>query len=261
MKKEWVQVFIAIAVALAAGAVIRVADTPAQLGSLGEWVSGIGSFMAAGIALWIADTQRRHANEQFSQERLHAAEMAAEERRFASEALVEERRYQETLARMEREEAVLRGKRSDLRSAQWILDNISPGIRNYLHYSKSAERNPENYKAYVSSLLSNKTIIHASNVLNSVTFSTFSDYRIHRGLSHVIWSWNIHLSSVESLLKDLNWTAEDVNKMMLLDNMRDACSSFYYATLVIASETDPISEEVQREVDVWIDDVFKGLEV
>lgn len=261
MKKEWVQVFIAIAVVVTAGAVFRVADAPAQLGSLGEWVSGIGSFMAAGIALWIADSQRSHASEQFSQERLHAAEMAAEERRFASEALVEERRYQETLARMEREEGVLREKRSDLRSAQWLLDNISPGIRNYLHYSKSVERDPQNYKTYVSSLLSNKTIIHASNVLNSVTFSTFSDYRIHRGLSQVIWSWNIHLNAVESLLKDLDWNAEEVNDMMSLDNMKNACKVFYYATLVITSEDEPVTKNIQREVDVWVDDVFKGLGV
>jgi hypothetical protein len=259
MKKEWVQVFIAIAVALTAGAVIRVADVPAQLGSLGEWVSGIGSFMAAGLALWIADSQRRHAIEQFAQERAHAAEMAAEERRIAAESVMEERRYQETLMRMDQEDDARRKKSEDHRTAHWMMSNIGPAVRTIISYSNSTDKSPHLYKHFCKMILDSKTVIHADLSLSKIGFNSFHYNETSFEAAEFIRSWNVKIGAFHSLSSDTEWGLDKIKPMMDLKSLKMSTQRFVAHIIMIDPETTDFDDgRIQKHATEWTDNLFRN---
>lgn len=62
----------ALAVSLTAGAVICAAEMRGNIGSLGEWVSGLASALAAICALYIAENEARRARDVASATRIEA---------------------------------------------------------------------------------------------------------------------------------------------------------------------------------------------
>lgn len=57
MTREWAQFWVAMAVMAVAASATWMAARGLNVGSLGEWVSGIGALAAAAVALWVAHSQ------------------------------------------------------------------------------------------------------------------------------------------------------------------------------------------------------------
>jgi len=95
----WVTGFVAVAVIGTAAVVYTATGTKWSIGSLGEWVSGLGSLGAVIVAVVVAGRQHGLAQTQFREEREHAAAMVAEAHRYQIELLDLQRRQVEDARR------------------------------------------------------------------------------------------------------------------------------------------------------------------
>jgi len=181
-----VQIVVALAVIMTAGAVIRVAESPATLGSLGEWVSGLGAILAAMVALWIADDQRRQANAQFAEERRHATEMANDERR-----------YQEALARAERDRTLQEQRSADYKAGVWVLRSIGSGMRLMIDFTDQIIADPSKRTQFANIILSSRATIASSRIFESLGPASFNDSDINVTASQLSSLWSIHLFALE----------------------------------------------------------------
>ncbi|SUW15822.1 Uncharacterised protein [Brevundimonas diminuta] len=214
MKREWVQIVIAVAVIMTAGAVFRVAENPTAIGSLGEWVSGLGAILAAMVALWIADDQRRQANAQFAEERRHATEMANDERR-----------YREALARAERERIEEERRLSDYKGGMWLIRTVAPGIRYLNTYSATIVEQKNLHKEFCEQILSSVHIRHVRSALVSLGPSFFHDPKLQALLNVYVSSWNSHMQGIEQLKRDLDWDDDSIVDMVEVGSLKDTTNA------------------------------------
>lgn len=224
MKKEMVQIVIALAVIMTAAAVFRVAEDPVALGSLGEWVSGLGAILAAVIALWIADDQRRQATAQFAEERRHATEMANDERR-----------YNEALARAERNREEVERRRRDYQTGVWIFRNVSTGVRLLVDFSDKIIEDPSKRKAFSSIIISNRSVASASRILEALGPQSFSDPKLSSNAARLLSLWNVHLFAVE-------WvnSSNSIKEHQVVGALRyDAFQDHLNAMISMLRELDP----------------------
>lgn len=226
MKKEWVQIAIALAVMLTAGAVIRVAENPTALGSLGEWVSGLGAILAAIVALWIADEQRRQANEQFAEERRHATEMANDERR-----------YQEALARAERKRIEDDLRKADYKTGLWFIRSAKEGIRTVVHFSDIVIESPDSVKEYVAFILSSRDVKFFSTLVSGLGPSVFNDINL-QSLSALFTNvWNVHLSALDALAEMEGLDDEQIRMMIDYSSLKSNINTLVAAVISVGPES------------------------
>lgn len=192
MTREWAQFWTAAAVAFVSGTTAFLASIGWNVGSMGEWISGVGALAAVIVALRTADRQRQHAAEMLEQERAHSAS-----------SLAEERRYQETLAKMAEEEAVRARAAEQYHWVNWIASHVGAGLFAAASALKEMEQcDDDQARKIANGLLTTHAFALASRTLDRVGPATFSSYVLTLQLNDVLSMWL-------NIAQPVQWFAEN----------------------------------------------------
>lgn len=245
MNANTVKFGIALAIAASAGLVAFLTERGWEIGSVGEWIGGIGSILAAVVALWIADGQRRHATDQFREERDHAVA-----------AVAEDRRYQEALAQMAEEDRQRRRREEDQQAAEWIMANLMPAFR-VAHIFKSAIiETPKSHKILAKQGLVSAQFAYADSISSQIMPSTFHLSRLTRSTAGFCHDWNITRSIFQTLNGDVEWTEEQIASLAGSLDIHKALASYRYEVTSALSD-ERVDQDLVRELaNSWADNVL-----
>ncbi|MFK0298464.1 hypothetical protein ACIQTU_04510 [Brevundimonas sp. NPDC090276] len=243
MKKEWVQIVVAVAVITTTGAAIVFVERGIDIGTLGEWVSGLGSIGAVAIALWIAESQRKHATQQFSDERDHA-----------NKAVEEDRRYQAKLASMSSENEEKQRRESQFRRVNWVASHVGGGI----HYAKSMlteiKNNTVRSEDIAKFALRSRAFSLASQTLSTVGPDTFDDYELSSSANNVVSAWLNISQPFEWYIDNQGVSFDQLEEKFDFVQCKAALVRFTALGLELLPEWTP--EEANIRAEKWYDDLM-----
>lgn len=243
MKKEWVQVVVAVAVASSTGAAVVFVERGIDVGTLGEWVSGLGSIGAVAIALWIAESQRKHATQQFSDERDHA-----------TKTVEEDRRYQAKLADMAKTHEAKQRIESQFRRVNWVASHVGAGVHCAKTMLLEFKNNAERAEDIAKFALRSRAFSLASQTLGTVGPDTFDDYEISSAANNVVSAWLNISQPFEWYLDNQSVSFEQLEEKFNFDECKVALVHFIALGLALLPEWTP--EEAAIRAEKWYDDLM-----
>jgi hypothetical protein len=219
-----------------------------SVGSMGEWISGLGSFGAVIVAVVVAGRQQALARAQFQDERDHMADTIAEERR-----------YQERLQSMEHSARKAAQADEDFRTANYILRRLSSGMEVATSVMPHIQATPADCNHRAQIVLDTKAFRAAEEAAALYGPHTFKSDRLSRAFDIIVHVWGRVVTTYTILATpEPGLMSEAVAHLTLdgdLETKLAACAS-----VVFLSEpgTDMSEMDAQQAGVLWAKQSLRG---